>query len=276
MNKSLMKAITSFIIPVAIIMLSGILNVWLGLTALLVYVIVLLYISRALIFTMIGSRNYSLGKTEKALEWFSKAHYSNKAGVRHSVSYAYILLKNADLVKAEEILQKLLLDYPTSQDAPYIKSILALALWKKGNLDASAAMLEEVIATYKTTSMYGSLGYLLILKGDLENALQFNQEAHEYNTTDKIILDNLGQNYYLLGMYEKAKEIYEPLVEKAPTFPEPYYNYGLLLEKLGEPETALAMMKKALNYKFSFLSSISREEVELKIQETSTSLKMVE
>ena len=68
-------------------------------------------------------------------------------------------------------------------------------------------MLEEIIKTYETTTVYGSLGYLLILKGNLENALQFNLKAYEYNPSDKIIQDNLGQNYYLLGQYEKAKDI---------------------------------------------------------------------
>ena len=273
MNSTLKKALVGFIMPVVVIVLAGMFNLLLGLAAFLIYIVALLYVSRVSIYTILGSRNYSLGKIDLAIKWFSKAHNTNKAGVRPSVSYAYILLKNADLAKAEEILQKVLKDNPNSKEIPYTKSILALALWKKGDLDAATTMLEEVMETYKTTSVYGSLGYLLILKGDLEKALQFNLEAYEYNSTDKIILDNLGQNYYLMGMYDKSREIYEPLVEKAPTFPEPYYNYGLLLDKLGETETALDMMRKALGCKFSYLSSISREEVETKIQETSASLK---
>lgn len=266
MNKTLKKALIGFIIPVAVIVLAGRFNMWLGLAALIIYIAVLLYMSRVMILSMIGTRNYANGKIEEALKWFARAHHTNKSHARPSVSYAYLLLKNADLVRAEEILQKLLKNNPTSQDMPYIKSNLALVLWKKGDLDSATTMLEEVIKTYKTTSVYGSLGYLLILKGDLEKALQFNLEAYEYNSTDKIILDNLGQNYYLQGMYDKAKEIYEPLVEKAPSFPEPYYNFGLVLEKFGEHEAALEMMNKALNFKFSYLSSISKEEVEAKIK----------
>lgn len=273
MNSVIKKAIVGFIIPVAVIILAGIFHIWLGVAAFLIYIAMLLYISSTMIFIIIASRNYSLGKTELALKWFKRAYDTHKANVRSSVSYAYILLKNADLTKAEQILQKLLKENPNNQNTPTIKSIMALVLWKKDDLDAATVMLQEVIETYKTTSVYGSLGYLLILKGDLEKALQFNLEAYEYNSTDKIILDNLGQNYYLMGMYDKAKEIYEPLIEKAPSFPEPYYNYGLVLEKLGEPEAALDMMKKALDYRFSYLTSISKEEVELKIQETSASLK---
>lgn len=266
MNKPLIKALIGFIVPVAVILLLGSVNILLAFGALLVYIAVLLYVSRVVLYTLIGSRNYSTGKTGQALKWFKRAHESKKAALNSSISYAYILLKSGDLVKSEEILQAIIKDHPGSPEIPNVKSNLALVLWKKGELDAAVSMLEETIETYKTTSVYGSLGYLLILKGDLEKALQFNLEAQEYNSADKIILDNLGQNYYLMGMYDKSREIYEPLVEKAPTFPEPYYNYGLLLETLGETEKSLEMMKKALGCRFSNLSSISRETVESKIQ----------
>lgn len=269
MKKPLIKALIGFIIPVAVILLLGSLNILLALGAFLIYLAILAYILRVTLFTVLGGRNYATGKTEQALKWFKRAYESKKAGVRSSVSYAYILLKNADLVKSEEILQKLLAGHPKSEDIPLIKSNLALVFWKKGDLGAATAMLEETMETYKTTTIYGSLGYLLLLKGDLEKALQFNLEAYEYNSTDKVILDNLGQNYYLLGKYDESKEIYETLVAKAPTFPEAYYNYGLLLLQLGNNEKALEMMEKARDCKFSYLSSISREEVETKIQETS-------
>ena len=272
MKKPLVKLIVGFILPAAAILLLGKLSIWYGIAALLVYIAAFIYLSRVMVFTVIGGRNYAQGKIDLALKWFKLAHESNKSGIKPSVSYAYIMLKNADLVKSEEILQKLLKDHPKDQDVPFIKSNLALVLWKKGELDAAIVMLEEVLQSYKTTSVYGSLGFLLLLTGDLEKALQFNLEAHEFNTADKIILDNLGQNYYLLGMYDKCGEIYEPLVKKSPTFPEPYYNYGLLLEKLGEPEKALEMMKMALGSKFSYLSSITKEDVEAKIKEISARL----
>ena len=272
MNKGLKKAIFGFILPVIAIVIVGRLNIWLGIAAVLIYFAVLIYLLRTTFFTILGSRKYSMGEIDQALMWFKRAYDTKKSGVRATVSYAYILLKNADHESSEAILQKLLKENPSSHDVHYIKSILALAIWKKGDLDTAVAMLEEVIENYKTTSVYGSLGYLLVLKGDLEKALQFNLEAQEYNSSDKIILDNLGQNYYLLGMYEKAREIYEPLLEKKPSFPEPYYNYGLVLEKLGNPEAAVDIMRKALDFKFTYLSTISKDEVNMKIQEISTGL----
>lgn len=268
MNSTIKNVLIGLIVPAVIILIASSYNIWLGIAAFVLYIAVLVYFSRAIIYGVLGSRKYSLGMTDEALKWFGHAYQTKKAGIKISVSYAYILLKNAELAKAEEILQQILRDNSKSKEIPYIKSILSLVLWKKGELDAAADMLEEVIKLYRTTSVYGSLGYLLILKGDLEKALRFNQEAYEYNSSDKIIQDNLGQNYYLMGMYDKSKAIYEALLEKAPAFPEPYYNYGLLLLKLGQTDEALENMKKALEYKFSYLSSITREEVEAKILQT--------
>jgi len=267
MNSTLKNVIIKFIIPVAVIILLGKLSVWYALAALILYIAAILYLSRVTIYSIIGTRNYGLGNMEKAIEWFSKAYNSKKASVQASLSYAYLLLKNGDLVKSEEILQKLINENQNSPDLPKIKANMSLVLWKKGKIGEAVEMLEKVMETYKTTSVYGSLGYLLILNGDLDKALKFNLEAYEYNSSDKIILDNLGQNYLLLGMYDKAKEIYDQLLKMNPAFPEPYYNYGLLLENIGDTEAALEMLKKALDYKFTFLSSITREDVEAKIKQ---------
>ncbi len=268
MNKTT-KGLIYFLLPAVIIIVALIVNKWLGVAALLVYIAVLIYVLRSAIYTLIGSKKYTQGNIEQAMLLFGRAYATGRASIRTTVSYAYILLKNKDLQKSEEILQKLIKNNQSSPQLPYIKSIMALVLWKKGNLDEATSMQEEVIRTYRTTSVYGSLGYMLILQGDLEKALKFNLEAYEYNSSDNIINDNLGQNYLLLGMYDKATEIYEPLLAKAPTFPEPYYNYALVLDKLGDREKALETIKKALDCKFSYLSTITKDDVEAKINELS-------
>ena len=126
------------------------------------------------------------------------------------------------------------------------KSNYALVLWKKGELDSAINLLEEVLSEYTSTVVYGSLGYLYILKGDLEKAVEFNKEAYDYNDSDPIILDNLGNAYYLTGELSKSKEIYKELMNLNPQFPEAFYNYSLLLKKLGKLDEALDYMKKLI------------------------------
>jgi tetratricopeptide (TPR) repeat protein len=267
MKNSIVKLLISFLLPIAVIIIAGKINIWYGIAAAAIYIAIAAYFSRATIYALIGSRNYGKRDLDKALKWFKKAYAANRSNIKTAVSYAYILLRSGQPSEAEEILRNLLKKDISQDDESYIKSNLALAIWKNGNLDEAVAMLEEVIKTYKTTSVYGSLGYLLIAQGDLEKALKLNLEAYEYNSSDKIIRDNLGQNYYLLGMNDKAKEIYEPLISQSPAFPEPYYNYGLVLAALGDKQAGISIMKKALNFKFSYLSTVSKEEIEKKLKE---------
>lgn len=56
-------------------------------------------------------------------------------------------------------------------------------------------------------------------------------------------------------------------MEKNPSFPEAYYHYSLLLLKKGEKEKAFETVKKALDYKITFLSGVTKAEIEEKIRE---------
>jgi tetratricopeptide (TPR) repeat protein len=144
---------------------------------------------------------------------------------------------------------------------------MSLVQWKKGNLDEAINILEDVIKNYETTNVYGSLGYMLIQKGDLDKALEFNLRASDYNSSNSIIMDNLGQTYYLKGNYDKAVEVYANLMESNPTFPDAYYNYALVLKSKNEFSKALEIAKKALNYELSFLSTINKSQIDNLINE---------
>jgi len=266
MNKSVQKVLINLILPLALIIILGKINIWLSIAGIVIYISIMLYTGRAVIFSVMGGRSYSRGDLDKAIMWFERIYNLKNPPVRSCVSYAYIVLKKGDTEKADDILQNVLKNNPPSFDVPYINSIKALVLWKKGEIDEAVSLLEDVIKSYVTTSVYESLGYMLIEQGDLEKALKVNLEAYEYNSEDKVIQDNLGQTYYLLGDYDKAKEIYEKLIKNIPTFPEAYYNYGLLLEKLGDKEKAADMMKKASGLNFSALSTVSKEKIESELE----------
>lgn len=231
------------------------------------YIAYMLYSARASIFAILGNITYGRGEMQKSAEWFKKAYMTGKARPNTIISYAYLLLKQGNIDESEKILAGFLNSKPDFDAEMLAKSNLALVLWKKDRLDDAINMLEEVFAQYKTTVIYGSLGYFYILKGDLDKALAFNTEAFEYNSTNTVILDNLGQTYYLRNDLDKAIEIYEKLMSSSPTYPEAYYNYGLVLDRMGQKDKAMEFMEKALNFRFTFLSTVTREEIEAKISE---------
>ncbi len=261
-------------IPVALIIIIGFIGGFLyGFLATLIFLLFKLYQGRTGLYSAIGKIVYSKGSISDGVKWFERAYKTGKSSPRIILSYAYLLLKQGRIDEAEVILNKLLAMELPLDDQMFVKANLALIVWKRGDIDGAIAMLEEVCANVKHTITYGSLGYMLILKGELDKALEFNLEAYDYNSSNTVIQDNLGQNYYMLGDYDKAEEIYLKFIPSNPTFPEAYYNYGLVLLARGLPEKALEYMKKALNYEFSYLSAVTREEIQSKIEEVSRKLK---
>ena len=270
--KSFIKITLKYILPFVIIIMVILMNPVAGFAALLVFIVYVLYNGRAVLCSFIGGIKYLRGLMDQALKWFKRGYETKKARPKSVISYAYLLLKTGNLVEAGLVLSKLLEKNNSKEDELYAKSNLALVYWKKGDLDSAVSTLQEVIEEYKTSTVYGSLGYLLILKGDLDKALEFNLEAYDYNCANTVILDNLGQTYYLKGMYEKSLETYETLIGKKPGFPEAWYNYALLLLKLDQKEKAVEMLKKALDSKFSFLSDITKDLVAAQLNEVEAAL----
>ena len=109
--------------------------------------------------------------------------------------------------------------------------------------------------------MYCTLGYIYNILKTPEEAIAFNKEAYEYNPDKAVIMDNLGQSYYLNGDYDEAEKLYEKIMETNPKFPEAYYNYANVLIKKGDNEKAKEMLKEALTKEFHNLTTVSLTKV---------------
>jgi len=218
------------------------------------------------IYAIKASSAYQKGNIQETLTWLDKAYKTGSAKVSLVTTYGYVLLKYGKLEEARKIIDEQLSSSNLSKVERYkVKSNSALALWKKGQLDEAISMLEEMIPHYINTSVYGSLGYLYNLKDGLEKALKFNLEAYDYNNTNGVILDNLGQTYFLKGDFEKAAEIFNKLMDLKPKFPEAFYDYALVLDKMGDKEKCIEKLRNALLYKPNYLSAITTEDIESKL-----------
>lgn len=222
----------------------------------------------SLIYALKASSAYRKGNVEETIAWLDKAYKTGSAKANVVTTYGYMLLKHGKLEEAIKIFDEQLASKKLSKnERADTKSNYALALWKKGQLDEAISLFEEIIANYKNTNIYGSLGYLYNLKGDIEKALKFNLEAYDYNNSNGVILDNLGQAYYLIGDFENANEVFKKLMTLNPKFPEAFYDYALVFEKLGNKEKCIEKLRNALLYKPNFLSAITIEDIESKLEE---------
>jgi len=220
------------------------------------------------IYAIKASGAYQKGNIEETIAFMDKAYKTGRAKAHVVTTYGYVLLKYGRPEEAKKIFDEQLSSVKLSTNDRYaVKSNLALALWKKDQLDEAISLFEEMLPHYKNTNVYGSLGFMYILKGDLENALKFNLEAYDYNNTGGVIMDNLGHTYFLMGDLEKADEIFKKLLQLNPKFPEAYYDYALVLEKMGNKEKCIEKLRNALLYKPNYLSAITTEDIESKLAE---------
>lgn len=251
------------IIAVIVVIVIGFRTHWAIGTGLVLLLIGLgLFLSRSTIYAQLGNRAYMQGDTEKALQLLEKMYGMKSADPQHLVGYGYLLLRDKQLEKAEKVLSEALAAARTQETRMKAKVNLATANWLSGRKDEAIALLEEVHAGYKNTLVYANLGYFKLLHASPEEALAYNEEAHDYNDSDMTIMDNLAQTYYVLGRYEEAADMYAKVMEKTPKHADSYYYYALTLQKLGRLEEAREQAGTAAQKEPALVTTLTKADLE--------------
>ena len=214
-----------------------------------------------------GNVSFRNGEREKALELYKKACTYKNASDSIRLQYAYLTLYLGNLEEATKLLSAI--DYdklPERLKASYTMTD-SLITWKNGDLKKAIENLKNLHTQYEHTTVYETLGYFLILDKRYEEALKYNLLAYEYDQDNKVIMDNLAQSYYFTGNIEKAKEVYNKLLDEDPGIPEPYYYYGLILRDEGDTKGALESFDKALTKRESYLSALNKDKIRVAIHE---------
>jgi tetratricopeptide (TPR) repeat protein len=268
--------ISSFIIIAYIIFFAFSKHVLLGILAILIYLAYLMYRKRNNLFATLANSAHLKGNSELSLQWLDKAYKVDPKHHQIVITYGYNLLKYGHIDHAEKVLEQLITPNTTLSQRSSINMNLALVRWKQNRLDEAISMLEEINERMKTSVLYGSLGYLYVEQGDLDRALAYNLEAYDYNETNTVILDNLGLTYIHLNEWNKAEEIYNKLIALSPKFPEAYYHQGLVQFNKGEFALAYDNYNKALQQPFTYMSTETKELIELKKAELQEKLEIIE
>lgn len=224
-------------------------------------VLIILVLKRGQLAALFAKFSYARGDIQKALKIFDLAEKIGGMKSKNMINYGYLALRTGDVQKARSVLTKAYIKEKNPIVKKRINSMLALVLWQEGDLDGAIDMLEGVMNGFRETMVYQNLGVFYVLKGDGEKALEFNKKAYDYNPDDLGIMDNLAQSLVLCGDFDKAEKLYNEILDKEPGFPEPYYGYGELLCRRGDVEKGTALIEKALEKNYSYLSVKSKEEV---------------
>ena len=135
------------------------------------------------IFAQKARNAYVAGNREEAFKYYDKA-IKFGAGIKTQMVYAYFLLKNGHLEKSKAIFENIFKKKLKPDKQKYVLSNYVLQLWKENKIDEAIELGEDLIREYKSSNLFGTLGYLYILKGDKKRALRFNKVAYKYNNTN--------------------------------------------------------------------------------------------
>ncbi len=267
-----MKSILQILLPgIAIYLIYTILGLRWGILAFLVYALIYCFIKRPDILMVKGAKQYK-ADPEKGLAIMEKAMKTNRLKTDYVLYYSFVCLKAGEYDRAEEILDAAAHRNMSPEQSCRAAVNRSLLLWKRGDTPKAISILEEQLKLGKDRSVYGTLGQLLILNGQMQRAMELNREAYVFDKYDEAIVDNLALNYRLAGDLDSSWNLYKELTGKRLGVPIPYYNAGETLYAMGRKEEARDMMQNALGYSFSSLAVISREEIEERMAQISAEI----
>ncbi|MDP4132936.1 MAG: tetratricopeptide repeat protein [Bacillota bacterium] len=233
----------------------------------IIAILFLIFRIRAELFMAFGSKTLKSGDIKKAFKYYDKAVNTKSLRLDYMIYYAYIALRYGQTEKCHELLDKIEgLKLTPALQADF-NTTKGLYLWKSGDTEGAAEFLKSAHESSPNSKTYGQLGFMLLELGKYDEAKKFNQEAYDYNPDDPSIADNMAMCYYYFGENDKAIEIYKSIMSKGTKMPVIYYNYALCLEKAGKFDEAIDQLDSALQYKFSYLAAVSKEQVQSKFDE---------
>ncbi|WP_138295013.1 MULTISPECIES: tetratricopeptide repeat protein [unclassified Clostridium] len=209
------------------------------------------------------------GRMEQARKFYLKGLEKGMDKPKYLSGCGVAMLRLGDFELAKEMFQKTLAHPKTPEAHKNANRLnLAVTLWKLGEIDESLQLFHQLEEDYPSAAVYGSLGYVLLDIGREEEALQYNlKRLEEYDETDPVMLDTVGQIYYRRGELDKAKEYFSEAVKIKNNLVDSLYYLGILEQRDGNIRRARAMLSRASRQHISTLNTVTREMVEEKFKE---------
>lgn len=214
---------------------------------------------------MNGNKALNEGNLENALKSYKKAYKTGRANDSVSLTYGILSLRCGYTDDALEVFNNIIFNQKSKASFKnQAKQYRTLTYYKMGQVEDAIEEAEEIFQKYKSTVSYGLLCYLKHATNQpIEEVLPLCEEAYEYNSDDRDIVDNLAYAYIKNNEFEKAKKLVDDMLEKFPAFTEAYYHGAIVYSKLGDTKKAKELLdlipEKCTR---TYLTTVSVEEIE--------------
>ena len=222
---------------------------------------------RVAILSMYANVAYISGKEDAARKYLKMAIDKKTKNSATYLNYAIVLVREG---KAKESIEYLEIAEKINKNPineKNIKLTMASSYWVSGDIDKAIEILETMRKKYDYVNAHvlTTLGYMYLLKENLDEALSCTNKAIEDAPQSGAAWDNLGQIYYMQENFEEAKTSFEKAVSYKSTLPDSLYYLGKIALNEENQESAKNYFAKALDCEITSLNTVTREQIEAEL-----------
>jgi len=161
------------------------------------------------------------------------------------IESAVALYSSGQVVKALDIVKKLVTDYPNE---PILHNLAGACYSAMGRYTSASNSYRNALKINRDyVEVHNSLGVCLQNLGSFEDAIKSFMNAITLNPNYAEAFNNLGNTYKELNQIDDAINCYERSIAILPNFAFPYYNLGLIFHNKRELLKAIENYEKAIN-----------------------------
>ena len=238
-------------------------NIWVKIGIDVLLILLFLYIRRGYIFFYRGAVAINKGPAEKIWPNFEKAL---KAGVdtERQLMIGSAFVQRGDAARGLEILEKVIANPKAGDSAKTATVTSSMGYWRLGDMDKAIKVLEELQATgYTDDNLSVNLESYLLERKDLEGAKKAIDTGRPEKTETNGLMDNRGWYYIQKGEWDKAKEVYDELIDdRNAKFPEAYLHGAQVSIHENNVEQAIDRLGWGVGKKFFGTCMFTKEYLE--------------
>lgn len=157
---------------------------------------------------------------------YEKAIAMPKCPEEIKVVYAYKLIAQGHLERAQKVVETINEDILNTEGKFNLKVVQGLILYKEDKLDEAIAIYEALTKESDAEQLWETYGMILNLSEKYELARDYSLAALEKYPNNKLIKENLATSYFYLFEDKKARKLYRDLINQDVAYPDPYYYYA--------------------------------------------------
>ena len=134
----------------------------------------------------------------------------------------------------------------------------AIESFNKKEYDKSKFLYEEILKINpKSSNIYGNLGVIYKIKGDINTAIKCYIEAIKLNPKNLLVYNNLGNAFKEVKNYKMALQVYMDALKINPKDFNMFNNLGIVFELIGDSNRAIEAYKQAVKINPNYAKAIN-------------------